>query len=157
METKRITFAQMKYDVIIAGGGIVGLATALRILKNRPDAKVAVLEKENRVAQHQSSRNSGVIHSGIYYKPGSLRAVNCRRGYDMMTDFCRENGIPFDICGKIIAATSREECLRLDGILERGIANGLTGIRKITAAEAREIEAACCLSGSNLCAAIGHC
>ena len=140
METKRITFAQMKYDVIIAGGGIVGLATALRILKNRPDAKVAVLEKENRVAQHQSSRNSGVIHSGIYYKPGSLRAVNCRRGYDMMTDFCRENGIPFDICGKIIAATSREECLRLDGILERGIANGLTGIRKITAAEAREIE-----------------
>jgi len=140
METKRITFAQMKHDVIIAGGGIVGLATALRILKNRPDAKVAVLEKENRVAQHQSSRNSGVIHSGIYYKPGSLRAVNCRRGYDMMTDFCRENGIPFDICGKIIAATSREECMRLDGILERGIANGLTGIRKITAAEAREIE-----------------
>ncbi|MFM8372708.1 MAG: L-2-hydroxyglutarate oxidase [Bacteroidota bacterium] len=140
METKRITFAQMKYDVIIAGGGIVGLATALRILKNRPDAKVAVLEKESRVAQHQSSRNSGVIHSGIYYKPGSLRAVNCRRGYDMMTDFCRENGIPFDICGKIIAATSREECMRLDGILERGIANGLTGIRKITAAEAREIE-----------------
>lgn len=140
METKRITFAQMKYDVIIAGGGIVGLATALRILNGRPDAKVAVLEKEHSVAQHQSSRNSGVIHSGIYYKPGSLRAVNCRRGYDMMTAFCRENGIAFDICGKIIAATSREECLRLDGILERGTANGLTGIRKITAGEAKEIE-----------------
>ena len=140
METKRITFAQMKYDVIIAGGGIVGLATALQILKNRPDAKVTVLEKENKVAAHQSSRNSGVIHSGIYYKPGSLRAVNCRLGYDLMINFCRENGIAFDICGKIIAATTGEERMRLDGILERGIANGLTGIRKITAAEAREIE-----------------
>ncbi len=140
METNRITFAQMKYDVIIAGGGIVGLATALQILKNRPDARLAVLEKENRVATHQSSRNSGVIHSGIYYKPGSLRAVNCRHGYDLMIAFCRENEIPFDICGKIIAATSPEECLRLDGILERGIANGLTGIRKISGSEAREIE-----------------
>ncbi|MCE2821663.1 MAG: FAD-dependent oxidoreductase, partial [Saprospiraceae bacterium] len=140
METNRITFAQMKYDVIIAGGGIVGLATALQILKNRPDAKVTVLEKENKVAAHQSSRNSGVIHSGIYYKPGSLRAVNCRLGYDLMINFCRENGIAFDICGKIIAATTGEERMRLDGILERGIANGLTGIRKITAAEAREIE-----------------
>lgn len=140
METKRITFAQMKYDVVIAGGGIVGLATALQILKSRTGTRVVVLEKENRVAAHQSSRNSGVIHSGIYYKPGSLRAVNCRRGYSLMTDFCRDNGIPFDICGKIIAATSREECLRLDGILERGLANGLTGIRKIGAAEAKEIE-----------------
>ncbi len=140
METKRVTFAHMKYDVVIAGGGITGLATALQILKTRPDVKVAVLEKENRVAEHQSSRNSGVIHSGLYYKPGSLRAVNCRRGYDMMLAFCRENGIPFDICGKIIAATSPEECARLDGILERGKANGLAGIRKISAAGAHEIE-----------------
>jgi L-2-hydroxyglutarate oxidase len=130
----------MRYDVLISGAGIVGLATALQLQRRRPELRIAVLDKENRVAAHQSSRNSGVVHSGIYYRPGSLRALNCKRGYDLMLQFCRENGIPHDICGKIIVAVEEQERPRLDGILARGIENGLQGIRKISAAEAREIE-----------------
>jgi (S)-2-hydroxyglutarate dehydrogenase len=130
----------MHFDIIIAGGGIVGLATALQLQRQRPGLKIAVLEKENAVAKHQSSHNSGVIHSGIYYKPGSLRASNCRRGYGLMLQFCRENGVPFEVCGKIIVATEAGELERLDGILRRGTENGLTGLRKISASEAAEIE-----------------
>lgn len=130
----------MRYDVIIAGAGIVGLATALQLQRKRPGARIAVLEKENQVAAHQSSHNSGVIHSGIYYRPGSLRALNCKRGYDLMLHFCQENQIPHEVCGKIIVATQESEKPQLDTILERGLANGLQGIRKISAAEAREIE-----------------
>ncbi|MCW5921493.1 MAG: L-2-hydroxyglutarate oxidase [Saprospiraceae bacterium] len=128
------------HDIVIAGGGIVGLATALQLQRSNPRLRIAILEKESRVAAHQSSRNSGVIHSGIYYKPGSLRATNCKRGYDLLLQFCRENGVPFEICGKIIVATAEDERERLDKIYRRGIENGLRGIRKISAAEAREIE-----------------
>lgn len=130
----------MRYDVLISGGGIVGLATALQLQGMRPDLRIAVLDKENRVAAHQSSRNSGVIHSGIYYRPGSLRALNCKRGYDLMLQFCRENEVPHDICGKIIIAVEESERPRLDAILSRGLENGLQGIRKISAGAAREIE-----------------
>jgi len=130
----------MRYDVIIAGGGIVGLATALQLQRQRPDFRIAVLEKENRVAAHQSSRNSGVIHSGIYYRPGSLRASNCKRGYDLLLQFCRENGIPHEVCGKIIVASEENERGPLDKIYQRGVENGLVGIKKISAAETREIE-----------------
>lgn len=130
----------MRYDVIIGGGGIVGLATALQIQRQRPGARIAVLEKEGRLAAHQSSHNSGVIHSGIYYRPGSLRAINCRRGYDLLLDFCREHDIQYDVCGKIIVASESAELGQLDKILQRGVENGLTGIRKISAEEAREIE-----------------
>ncbi|MDX1910702.1 MAG: L-2-hydroxyglutarate oxidase [Saprospiraceae bacterium] len=130
----------MRYDVLISGGGIVGLATALQLQGMRPDLRIAVLDKENRVAAHQSSRNSGVIHSGIYYRPGSLRALNCKRGYDLMLQFCRENEVPHDICGKIIIAVEESERTRLDAILSRGLENGLQGIRKISAGAAREIE-----------------
>lgn len=130
----------MHYDIVIVGGGIVGLASALQILRRRPDARLAVLEKEDRVAAHQSSRNSGVIHSGIYYRPGSLRALNCRRGYDLLLEFCRENDLPFDICGKIIVAAEESERGPLDQIYRRGIENGLQGLRKIGPEEAREIE-----------------
>jgi L-2-hydroxyglutarate oxidase len=130
----------MRYDILIAGGGIVGMATALQLQRQRPTLKIAVLEKENKVAAHQSSHNSGVIHSGIYYKPGSLRAINCKRGYDLLLEFCRQHEVPFDICGKIIVAVTEEERARLDGIYQRGLANGLTGLRKISAAEARSIE-----------------
>ncbi len=130
----------MHYDVIIAGGGIVGLATALQLQRQRPKFRIAVLEKEAQVAAHQSSRNSGVIHSGIYYRPGSLRAVNCKRGYDLMLDFCRKHEIQHDVCGKIIVASEENERSQLDKIFQRGIENGLLGIRKITAAEAIEIE-----------------
>lgn len=130
----------MCYDIVIAGGGITGLATALQLLGQRPDLHIVVLEKENGVAQHQSSHNSGVIHSGIYYRPGTLRARNCLEGYRLLLDFCREHDIPHEICGKIIVATRESERPILDGILKRGIENGLSDIRKISSAEAREIE-----------------
>lgn len=128
------------YDILIVGGGIVGLATAYQLLKRRPGLQIAILEKENRVAQHQSSRNSGVLHSGIYYRPGSLRARNCLRGYALMLDFCREHGLPFDVCGKIIVAAEEKERGQLEQIYQRGLANGLHGLRKIGPGEAREIE-----------------
>ncbi len=130
----------MRYDVIITGGGIVGLATALQLQRQGPRLRIAVLEKEGQLASHQSSHNSGVIHSGIYYRPGSLRATNCKRGYEQLLQFCRENNIQHDICGKIIVASEASERSALDKILQRGIENGLQGIRKITAEEAREIE-----------------
>ncbi|MBN8676896.1 MAG: L-2-hydroxyglutarate oxidase [Chitinophagales bacterium] len=130
----------MQYDVIIAGGGIVGLATAFQLQQKRPDWKIAVLEKETAPAMHQSSRNSGVIHSGIYYRPGSLRALNCKKGYDMLLRFCLEYGIPHDVCGKIIVAVEERERPSLDKILANGTQNGLQGIRKIGPDEVREIE-----------------
>lgn len=130
----------MRYDVIITGGGIVGLATALQLQRQGPRLRIAVLEKEGQLASHQSSHNSGVIHSGIYYRPGSLRATNCKRGYDQLLQFCKENNIQHDICGKIIVASEPSERGALDKILQRGIENGLQGIRKISAEEAREIE-----------------
>ncbi|MCC7245346.1 MAG: L-2-hydroxyglutarate oxidase [Saprospiraceae bacterium] len=130
----------MKFDVIIAGGGIVGLATALQLQRSQPRLKIAVLEKEKQVAAHQSSRNSGVLHSGIYYRPDSLRASNCKRGYAQMLEFCRQEEIPFDVCGKIIVAAVPEERAQLDKIYQRGVENRLEGIRKISGEEAREIE-----------------
>lgn len=118
----------------------MGLAAAYQLLKRRPGLQLAVLEKENRVARHQSSRNSGVLHSGIYYRPGSLRARNCLHGYALMIDFCREHSLPFEVCGKIIVAAEEKERQYLDQIYQRGLANGLLGLRKIGPEEAREIE-----------------
>lgn len=128
------------YDVTIIGAGIVGLATAYQLLEQHPDLKICVLEKESGVAQHQTGHNSGVIHSGIYYKPGGTRAVHCQRGYRLMVDFAVRNGIAYDICGKVIVATNAAEQLKLDEILRRGIANGMQGIRKIDRAALLEIE-----------------
>ena len=128
------------FDVLIAGGGIVGLATAWQLQQRQPQLRIAVLEKEMQVASHQSSRNSGVIHSGIYYRPESLRARNCRRGYQLMLEFCQNYGVPHEICGKLIVANTESERAQLDGIMERGRANGLSGIRRISGAEARERE-----------------
>lgn len=127
-------------DVLIIGGGIVGLATALQLKRQRPALTVTVIEKEPTVARHQTGHNSGVIHSGIYYKPGSLKAINCIRGYRMLLDFCDAEGIPYDLCGKIIVATKPEELPQLDTLYGRGQANGLGGLRKLTLAELREIE-----------------
>ena len=127
-------------DVIIIGGGIVGLATALKIKQQRPDLSVVVLEKENRVAAHQTGHNSGVIHSGLYYKPGSLKATNCIRGYDMLVEFCQQEGVPFDLCGKIVVATKPAELPQLETLYQRGLQNGLTKIAKVSVAEMREIE-----------------
>ena len=112
-------------DVAIIGGGIVGLATAYRLLERFPGKKVVILEKEREIAQHQSGHNSGVLHSGIYYKPGSLRAINCREGKLAMEAFCEKEQIAFERCGKVIVATTREELLQLERIYERGLANGI--------------------------------
>jgi L-2-hydroxyglutarate oxidase len=130
----------MKYDIIIIGGGIVGLATAYQLLEKKPSLKLAVLEKENAVALHQTGNNSGVVHSGIYYKPGSLKAQNCLRGYEMLLDFSREHEIPHDVCGKIIVATKAEEKSILYGILERGEQNGMKGLRIIPQGELTDFE-----------------
>lgn len=128
------------YDILIIGGGIVGLATALRLKEERPQLKVLVLEKEKRVAEHQTGHNSGVIHSGLYYKPGSLKATNCLRGYQMLLDFCDRESVPYDLCGKIVVATKLEEVPILHGLYERGLQNGLVKNRKISSEEMREIE-----------------
>lgn len=129
-----------QHDAIIIGAGIVGLSTAWNLLQMRPGMRVMVVEKEDGPARHQSGHNSGVIHSGIYYKPGSQKAKNCFRGYQKLIEFCRENGVAFDLCGKIIVAATPEEVPRLDKIFANGQANGMVGIRKISGAEAREIE-----------------
>ncbi len=118
----------------------MGLATALRLKEQRPSLRLLVLEKEQQVARHQTGHNSGVIHSGLYYKPGSLKATNCIRGYRMLLDFCDKEGIPYDLCGKIVVATRPEEVPILHGLYERGLQNGLVDNRKITAGEMREIE-----------------
>lgn len=128
------------YDIIVIGGGIVGLATALRIKEQKPSLKLLLLEKESGVAQHQTGHNSGVIHSGLYYKPGSLKATNCIRGYQMLLDFCTKENVPFDLCGKIVVATNEEQKPLLKNLFERGMQNGLTQNRMISQAEIKEIE-----------------
>ncbi len=130
-------------DILIIGGGIVGLATALRILEARPKTRLVLLDKENRLARHQTGNNSGVLHSGLYYKPGSLKASNCRTGYRQMLDFCRAHGIPHDICGKVVVATHPNEIPSLDELHRRGIANGLEGLRFLDPAQIREMEPHC--------------
>ena len=112
-------------DIAIIGGGIVGLATAYQLSQSHPDKRVIVLEKEAEVAHHQTGRNSGVLHSGIYYKPGTLRAKNCRTGKEAMEAFCAKHDVAYDICGKVIVAVSEDELPRLDRIYERGQANGV--------------------------------
>ena len=112
-------------SVVIVGGGIVGLATAYRLSQRLPDVGITVLEKESRIAQHQTGHNSGVLHSGIYYKPGSLKAVNCRTGKLAMEQFCESEGIAFDRCGKVIVAVDESEIPVLESIFERGQANGV--------------------------------
>ncbi len=112
-------------DVAIVGGGIIGLATAYRLMEQFPRTSVAILEKESQLAWHQTGHNSGVLHSGIYYKPGSLRATNCRTGKQAMQEFCEREEIPFELCGKVIVAVDESELPNLDRIFERGQANGV--------------------------------
>jgi L-2-hydroxyglutarate oxidase LhgO len=128
------------YGVIIIGGGAVGLGVALEITRRFPRRRLLLLEKEDRVAAHQSGHNSGVIHSGVYYKPGSLKARLCVSGAAAMVDFCREHGVPHNVCGKVIVATRDEELPRLEELRKRGEANGLSGLRLIGPEELREIE-----------------
>ncbi|MCC7333603.1 MAG: L-2-hydroxyglutarate oxidase [Pirellulaceae bacterium] len=126
-------------DFLVVGGGIVGLATAWHLTQCFPDARICLLEKEPQVAQHQSGRNSGVLHSGIYYKPGSLKATTCRSGSMAMQEFCQSEQIRYEICGKIIVAVSPDEVARLDAIHARGLENGIH-CRMIDAQEMRHIE-----------------
>lgn len=128
------------YDIIIIGGGIVGLATALRIKEEKPSLKLLLLEKEDEVAKHQTGHNSGVIHSGLYYKPGSLKATNCIRGYQMLLDFCDRENVPYDLCGKVVVATSEGQKPLLRNLYERGMQNGLVKNRMISGGELHEIE-----------------
>lgn len=130
----------MSYDIAIVGAGIVGLATALKTIEKNPNLNIVVIEKESKVAAHQTGNNSGVIHSGIYYKPGSLKAKNCIEGYNMLIDFCNQHNIPYELCGKIIVATSESELTALDNIYKRGIENGLKGLRYIDETEIKAIE-----------------
>jgi L-2-hydroxyglutarate oxidase len=127
-------------DAVIVGGGIVGLATALQLLTRKPGTSVVVLEKEPTLAAHQTGRNSGVIHSGLYYAPGSLKATTCARGRALLERFCGEHGVPFERCGKVVVATSEPEVARLDELERRGRANGLAGVRRIAPEELRERE-----------------
>ena len=129
-----------RYNVIIVGGGVVGLGVALEITRRFPRLRLLVLEKEDGVARHQSGHNSGVIHSGVYYKPGSLKARLCVTGAAAMVEFCREHGIAHKVCGKVIVATCEDELPRLEELRRRGEANGLTGLRMIGPEELREIE-----------------
>src|ERR1700685_346384 len=116
-----------RYDVVIVGGGIVGLAVALETTRRFPRLGLLLLEKEDRVGRHQSGHNSGVIHSGIYYKPGSLKAKLCVAGAAAMVGFCHEHGIPHNTCGKVIVATSQQELQPLEELRRRGEANGVPG------------------------------
>ena len=133
----------MRYDVVIVGGGIVGLATGLKIQKARPDLKIAILEKEEQLAKHQTGNNSGVIHSGLYYKPGSLKATNCITGYHELIQFCEEEKIPFEITGKVVVATREEQKPLLKTLYDRGLQNGLEGTRYITMEELKGYEPHC--------------
>jgi L-2-hydroxyglutarate oxidase LhgO len=130
-------------ELLIIGAGIVGLATALEAVGRFPALRTLVVEKEDRVAAHQTGHNSGVIHSGLYYKTGSAKARNCVTGAASMKRFCQENGVPFEECGKLVVATNAEEVPRLEGLHERGIANGVPGLRMLQPEKFREIEPHC--------------
>lgn len=128
------------YDILVIGAGIVGLASAVQILTQYPGLKVCVLDKEDEVSKHQTGHNSGVIHSGIYYTPGESRALNCARGYKLLLDFCAKHDVKYELCGKVIVATSKEELPLLDKIFSRGMANGLKQIRMLPGEEVKEVE-----------------
>ncbi len=132
-----------KSNVIVIGGGILGLSTALTLLQSRPSLRLTLIEKESTLAQHQTGHNSGVIHSGLYYKPGSLKAINCREGYRQLLNFCKAESIPHEICGKIVVATRKEELPGLVELHRRGVANGLQNLRFLNPDEIREREPNC--------------
>ena len=133
----------MQYDIVIGGAGIVGLATAYQLLKQHPSLKLAILEKEPQIAAHQTGHNSGVIHSGIYYKPGSLKAENCLHGYRMLLEFCRQEEVPHEKCGKVIVATREEELSQLEMLCQRGQTNGLEGLEMMDQRDLQKREPHC--------------
>lgn len=128
------------YDVTIIGAGILGLATGHALLKKNPDIKIIILEKEPNIGQHQTGHNSGVIHSGIYYKPGSLKAINCRYGISLLLDFCNYYNIAYDICGKVILAQNKKELDQLHFLKSRGEKNGIKGLKILSRDQILEYE-----------------
>ncbi len=134
---------EMNFDLVVIGGGIVGLASAYKIQSRNPDVRIAVLEKEDELAMHQTGRNSGVIHSGLYYKPGTSKAVNCTKGRTQLIQFAEEHNILHQICGKIIVATEEAQLKRLEEVFRNGQQNQIEGIEKITPEQIRKIEPYC--------------
>ncbi len=134
---------EAQIDILVVGAGIVGLATAMELTKRRPDLRLVVLDKENEVASHQTGNNSGVIHAGIYYKPGSLKAEMSVEGMNTMLEFCKEHDLPYELCGKVIVALNTDELPRLEDLYRRGTANGVPGLRKISKEEIKEFEPHC--------------
>ena len=133
----------MTYDIAIIGGGIVGAATLYKMQTRYPDLKIALIEKEELLADHQTGHNSGVIHSGLYYKPGSLKAKNCIEGRHELVAFAKEHGIDHDVCGKVVVATDPVEIPRMEKIFQIGLENKIEGIKMLTAEEVKEIEPHC--------------
>ncbi len=130
----------MKYDFIIVGAGIVGLSTAYSLIHKYPDSKIIIIEKEETFSKHQSGNNSNVIHSGIYYKPGSSKAINCKKGYDLLLKFLKEYNIPHEICGKLIVANSDDEINELMVLFEKGKKNGLKGLKILDSEQIKNYE-----------------
>jgi len=130
----------MSQSFAVVGGGIVGAAVARRLRHQRPGARVTLLEKEPALARHQSGHNSGVVHAGLYYTPGSLKARLCRRGVGLLRDYCAERDLPYDECGKVLVALDGTEETRLGDIMKRAVANGVPGVRMVDAAQLRRIE-----------------
>lgn len=128
------------YDILVIGGGIVGTATAMQILRQKPQLKLLLIEEENSLAPHQTGNNSGVIHSGLYYKPGSLKAQNCVKGRKLMYQFCEENGIKYEKCGKLVLAADENERGKLNDLEKRGRENGLTQLKRVSKEEIKEYE-----------------
>ena len=132
--------SSIPFDLTVIGGGIVGLATAMEVTERYPGIRLLLLEKENQLAKHQTGHNSGVIHSGIYYKPGSMKAQTCVAGRKALLEFCDRHAIPYDLCGKVVVATDERELPRLEELLRRGTANGVEGLEMIGPERLREIE-----------------
>jgi (S)-2-hydroxyglutarate dehydrogenase len=130
----------MTYDIAIIGGGIVGAATFYKLQKKYPGQKIVLIEKEDKLADHQTGHNSGVIHSGLYYKPGSLKARNCIQGRHELVAFAKEHGIAHDVCGKIVVATEESELPNMEKIYKTGLENEIEGLKKLTGEELKEYE-----------------
>jgi L-2-hydroxyglutarate oxidase LhgO len=134
---------ELQFDIVVIGGGIVGLASAYKISLNHPNVRIAVLEKEDRLAAHQTGHNSGVIHSGLYYKPGSAKAKTCTQGRKELVAFAKKHKIPHEICGKIIVATHQREIPAMERIYKYGLENNIEGIERISPEQIKEIEPQC--------------